>query len=333
MAHGSAKAVYAAVIANSLVMVAKFFAFAVTGSPAMLSEGIHSVADVGNQSLLIVGLRKSSAPPTPEFPYGFHRDRFVWALISAAGIFFLGCGVTIYHGVSALLHPHPPHGAIGLSVGVLVFAAVVEGFPLYLAIRTVRRDAAGRPLWRYLTELDDPMAAAVLLEDSAAVLGVLLALVGILVAHLTGSPVFDAAASIAIGVLMGVMALVLAHRNRELLIGTSPADDATQRGAALLRDDPAVEQVRDVKAVVLGSDIVRFKAEVQFDGEEIARRALDDLDVEEAWEGLEGPDDLRDCLVSFGDQVVEELADTVDRLEAELAEEVPDVAYVDLETD
>ena len=333
MAQGSAKAVYAAIAANGFVMVAKFVAFALSGSPALLSEGIHSLADVGNQSLLAFGMRSSAAPATAQFPYGYQRDRFVWALVSAVGIFFLGCGVTVYHGVDSLLHPHPPTASLWLTAGVLVLSAVIEGASLLVAVREVRVQAAGRPLRQFLAETDDPLAASVLLEDVAAITGVLLALVGVLVTHLTGSPAFDALASIAIGLLLGGVAIILVRRNRELLLGTTPSPELVDRAMDVLRSDPTVERLLRVKAVVLGSDEVHFKAEVEFDGHEIARRCLADADLEARWAELAGPDDLRRALVEFGDQVIEALGDEVDRLEQRLGEAVPDMTHVDLEAD
>ena len=208
MAKGSKLAVGAAIAGNSVVMVGKFVAFWFTGSAAMLSEALHSVADVLNQILLMVGIVRSSAPPDRFFPFGYGAERYVWALMSAVGIFFLGCGVTIYHGINSLLHPHPLE-SLGWAVGALLIALVIEGYVLWVAIKAVRGQAQGKPFFRYLRQEADLSAVAVILEDTAACFGVLLALGGILLTRYTGQPYWDAVASIAIGLLLGAVAIWL----------------------------------------------------------------------------------------------------------------------------
>ena len=334
MAGGSEKAVYAAIGGNSVVMVAKFGAFLVSGSPGMLGEAIHSLADVGNQSLLALGIRKSALPPEEGFPYGFHRDRYIWALISAVGIFFLGCGVTVYHGVHSLLHPHVPDaGHIGLVLGVLLFSFVIEGGTLLVAFRHVTAARGDIPLLRFLRTTSDPMASAVLLEDGAAVLGVGLAFCGVVLTHLTGEPRFDAAFTVLIGLLLGAIAVALIQRNRALLIGERPRVETVDRIVEILKDQPEVEKLHEVKMVVLGSGALRLAADVDFDGRAIARTVLasDDLDaIRAAWET---PEQMQQWLEEFGEKIVEELGDAVDRIEAELVEKVPQLSHVDLEAE
>lgn len=332
MASGS-KAVYAALGANSVVTVAKMGGFFATGSPAMLSESIHSAADVMNQSLLVLGMKTSAGRPTPDFPYGLAKDRFIWAMISAVGVFFLGCGVTVYHGVSSLLHPHESAGSPVIALGVLLFALVVEGWSFLVAVREVQAQAAGRPLRQFLGEMDDPLAAAVLLEDGAAVTGVILAMIGIGVSHLTGSPVFDSLASILIGLMLGVVAILLVRRNRELLLGAAPAGDLTAKIEALLEADPIVENIADIKATVFGSGAVRVAAEVDFDSRLLAQRRVDAMDLDAAWETVDGPAEFGAALTNFGEDLLDSMGAEVDRLEADIRAAAPSVAHVDLETD
>ncbi len=335
MAGGSDKAVYIAIIANSLVMVAKFGAFAVTGSAAMLSEGIHSLADVGNQALLALGIKRSRKDPSPEHPYGYSRARFIWALISAVGIFFLGCGVTVYHGVSTLLHPHESFTPEQLPIlaGVLVFAFVIEGAALLLAIKAIKKEAGDVPLLKYVSESSDPMAAAVLLEDSVAVLGVVVAAICVGLTLAFDAPVWDAIGSIIIGLMLGLVAILLVNRNRELLLGEAPSPDLVHHLASIVAAQPEVDHVHDVKAVVLGSGKIRFKAEVDFDGREIARQKLATMDLVALHDTIDGPDALGRVLEDFGDEMVEAVGDAIDQIEEVAAAAVPDLAHVDLEAD
>ncbi len=337
MAGGSEKAVYVAILGNSLVMLAKFGAFAVTGSAAMLSEGIHSLADVGNQALLALGIRQSEAPPSAEYPYGRRRERFIWALISAVGIFFLGCGVTVYHGVNSLLHPHFDQAEfqsqLWILLGVLAFSFVIEGGTLLVAISAVNKQRDGKNLFRWFQDSSDPMSAAVLLEDGAAVTGVLIASVCVGLTLWTGNPVWDSVASIIIGLMLGGIAILLVQRNRELLVGEAPDPELVKAIAEVIAQDPAVESLHDVKAVVVGSNAIRFKAEIDFDGRVIARGVADQRNLAVELGELHDALALQEYLESFGEQVIDALGDAVDRIEERAAQVAPEVVHMDLEAD
>ena len=335
MAGNSEKAVYTALVANSLVTLCKLGAFLATGSAAMLSEAIHSFADVSNQSLLALGIKKSEAEPTPEFPYGFSRERFIWALISAVGLFFLGCGVTVYHGVSTLMHPPVDEGHMSPVIlgGVLLFAFLIEGWALHVALRAVNEQRGDTPLLQHLRESTDPMTSAVLLEDGVAVAGVVVAALCIGLSIQLDSHIPDALGSIVIGLMMGVMAVVLVRRNRELLLGEAPRAEMVAAISDLIAAQPEVEGVHDVKAVVLGGGQIHFKAEIDFDAREIARQEVSKLDLTDAVNRASDTDALSDLLTEFGAAVVESLGDTVDRIEAEASRAVPELAHMDLEAD
>ena len=212
MASGSAFAVYAAIGANSVITVTKLTAFAFTGSGAMLSEGIHSFADVCNQTLLALGIHKAKKEPDHTHPYGYGRDSFIWAMISAVGIFFLGCGFTLYHGVHSLLHPEGVEIThIGVAGGVLLFSFLLESWTLWVAYKAVKESAEATSMTfsEYLKEGPDPMAVAVLLEDAAAVFGVCVASLCIGLFVLTGNPIWDAVGSLLISALLGTVAIFL----------------------------------------------------------------------------------------------------------------------------
>ena len=225
------KAVLVAVSVNAVITVAKYIGWAITLSPSLLAEAIHSTADVGNQFLLWIGIKVSAREPDEEHPYGWGPARYLWNLKSAMGIFFLGCGVTLYHGVhhallllkgAEHLHEQDPHH---VGIWILVGAAVLEGYSLLVALRGIRK-AKGEQGWlEYMSHGDDPTSVGVLLEDSTAVLGVSIALAGLGLSTALHSPVPDVAATILIGILLGWVAYFLARANGRLLIrksGTEP---------------------------------------------------------------------------------------------------------------
>jgi len=334
MASGSKVAVYSALGANSVVMVAKFGAFAATGSGSMLSEGIHSLADVGNQALLAFGISSAQRAPDETHPYGYGREEFIWAMISAVGIFFLGCGVTAMHGIDQLLHPHPVED-LTIALGVLAFAFVIEGLTLLVAVRAVRGAAqhANMRFFEYMVKGTDPMGVAVVLEDGAAVLGVTVAAIALGLAQATGNPLFDALGTLSISLLMGLLALFLVRKNRALLLGQAIQPARQDKIVDLLENDPVVGEVEDVKATVTGSGALRFKAEIDFDGQEITRRYLAGHDLAQMRAGIGDDRTFETFLIDFGDHVIDQLAKEVDRLEAEIVAAAPMTKHVDLEAD
>lgn len=334
MAGGSTRAVYSAIIANTLVGIMKFTAFAFTGSGAMLSEGIHSVADVSNQILLAIGIARSERAPDEDHPYGYGREKFIFAMISAVGIFWFGCGVTAYHGVTSLMHPHPVED-LSLAVWVLIVSALIEAVTLWMAWVSVRDGArdAKMSVRDFMLKGSDPMGVAVLLEDGAAVLGIFLALGGVGMSILTGDPIWDAITTLSIAVLLGCVAIFLVLRNRQILLGQSMSPEKTQSVLRVLTQDPIVESVNAVKTTVMGSDVSRFVAEIEFDGEVMAARFLEQYDLPEIHPTLKDVDELRSFLIKYSDHLIDTIGDEVDRLEAEIHQAAPGVRYVDIEAD
>lgn len=333
---GSRFAVYAAITGNSLVMCAKFVGFVFTGSGAMLSEAIHSLADVGNQALLAIGLQRSTRPPDETYPFGYGREAFVWSLMSAVGIFFLGCGVSIAHGVHTLTAGQA-HGiaSSGLGIGILVFSLVVEGSTLGAAVKGLRDSAKERGVgfWENVRTTDDPFGIAVLLEDSAAVLGVSVALASILLAGWTHDPRWDAYGTIVIGVLLGFVATFLIAKNRVLLLGRAIRPEDRDALTALLESDPAIERVVLQRATVAGVDDYRISAEIDFDGAWIAERYLDGRNLESVLAELDSPEALRAFLKQYGEAVLTQAGKEVDRIESRIREELPRARNIALEPD
>jgi len=322
-------AVVAAIVGNTVVAVAKFIAFFITGSGSILSEAIHSVADVLNQVLLYLGIVRSNRAADDDYQYGYGRERFVWSLMSAVGIFFLGCGVSVYHGIDSLLHPHAVT-SINWAVGVLIFALVVEGIILAIAAKALYALKGDLPYLVYLRTKADPPAVAVLLEDLAACVGVLIALGCILLAQWTGQLWWDAVGSILIGVLLGFVALWLIARNRELLIGRAmPLEDkATLR--KVLEGQAAIDEVLNMKSEVIDTETYDLLLGVRFDGAYLARKHASMMT--EHWKaGFQDYDDLAAYTIEYTDRLLETLGKEIDEIEADIRNAIPQIKHIDIE--
>ncbi|MBX3155391.1 MAG: cation diffusion facilitator family transporter [Deltaproteobacteria bacterium] len=258
-----------ALVGNGFVTAIKFVGFLLSGSGAMLSEAIHSAADTGNQGLLLLGLVRARRAPDDKFPYGYGGERFVFGMLSASGIFFVGCTVTVLHGISGLLDPHAPR--LGFATfAILAISFVIEGSVLLVAVRSIWRARGTTPLFRYVRESADPATVAILLEDGAAVLGLILAALGILMTYLTGNPVWDSIASIVVGVILGVVAIDLVAQNRALLLGKAVPEGTEDRFVQIIERRPSVGAVGGVKATQLTPEEYRFKAQITLDNEYLA---------------------------------------------------------------
>ncbi|MCR9202055.1 MAG: cation diffusion facilitator family transporter [Planctomycetaceae bacterium] len=331
-AESSKGAVIAAIVGNALVMVAKFVAFFATGSGAMFSEAVHTFADVLNQILLLVGIKRSSTEANDDFAYGYGAERYVWALISAVGIFFLGCGVTVYHGIHSLLHkPEAAMNHYGWAVSVLIISFLIEFYVLYLAVRSAKAAAHGQPLLPFLRKEADPAVVAVILEDSAACLGVLIALAAIFLTQITGQYWWDAVGSILIGVLLGAIAFWLIHRNRSILIGESVPPHIRQQLLTILNQNPAVEEVVDLRTRILDTSTYRIKADIHFDGSALALQKRHELRDE--YDRIENYEQFEAFAIRFADEIVDLLADEIDKIEKNIRKEIPQAEHMDLEAD
>lgn len=330
MASGSKKAVGAAIAGNGFVSLIKLGAFFVTGSGAMLSEAIHSIADTMNQVLLMIGIVRSTKDADADYGYGYMAERYIWALISAVGIFFLGCGVTIYHGISSLLHPHAIE-APGIALGVLTVAGIIEGGVLWVAYKSVKEAAGDMDFIRYARHFADPSAVAVLLEDAAACIGVVIAMISIGLSHWTGNPAWDAIGSIAIGLLLGALAIWLVKRNHQLLAGPSIPADERAAIHKVLEESPIIEEITDFKTRVLGTEDYRVKANVVFEGD-VMSQALDPH-LQDAWKKIDTYEQFKEFAHTYADQVTDLLGDRIDQLEREIVAVCPKVKHIDIEAD
>jgi cation diffusion facilitator family transporter len=259
----SAVVVYAALAANVTIAATKFVVAAITGSSAMLSEGIHSTVDTGNQILLLIGLRRSRRPPDEAHPYGHGKEVFFWGLIVAVALFGIGGGMSFYEGVTHLRHPHPV-GRGPWTYVVLGVSFVCEGTSLTVAVREFRRERRGRPFWEALRASKDPSIYTTLAEDSAAIAGLLVALAGIGLGQYLHNPYLDGAASVVIGVILAVTALLLARESRGLLIGESAAREVVEGIRSAVTADRAVVRVREMLTMQLGPEGVLVNLGVEF---------------------------------------------------------------------
>ncbi len=333
MAVSNRGAVYLALVGNSFLTVIKFVAFLISGSGAMLSEAIHSLADSGNQGLLYVGIRTSERPADKMFHYGYGADRFLFALLAAVGIFILGCGVTVYHGIMGLVHPPDLH-LEWITFTVLGISFVVDGGVLLAAVRAVHASNGDQPFWKFIRSTSDPTVLAVLFEDLIACLGVMVATAGILVSYYTGSPVFDAVSSIIIGLLMGMMAIWLAYRNRQLILGPAIPKEIEDAVIDYLKRQPSVTSVSDIKTQVVAADRFRLKAEIDYDGRHLSVEHTGWVRDQLSQLGDDADDaTIEKFVADFGERMLDSLGKEVDRIEREIAKEFPQLRHLDLESD
>jgi len=262
----SKTAVYAAIAGNAVIAASKFVAAAVTGSSAMLSEGIHSVVDTGNGALLLLGLRRSRLPADDLHPFGHGKELYFWSLIVAVLIFGVGGGVSAYEGVLHLRHPQPIEHPVW-SYGVLAIAAVFEGASFAFALRAFRRVQGERGVWEAIHRSNDPSTFTVLFEDAAALLGILAAFVGVYVGHRYRAPWADGVASLTIGMLLASVAVVLAYESKELLVGEGADPELVARIRRLVLEDPAVREVSRILTMHLGPHTLLVAMDVRFDTE------------------------------------------------------------------
>ncbi len=273
-------AVYAAAGANFIIAITKFVAAGVTGSSAMLSEGVHSVVDTGNQLLILLGIRRSNKPADDRHPFGYGKELYFWSLIVAMLLFGIGGGISFYEGVRHLRHPSEM-GDPTWNYVVLAIAVVVEFFAWWVALRALLATRGERSVWRALRESKDPAVFIVLGEDTAAMLGLVVAFLGVFLGHQLDMPILDGVASLVIGVILALVAVFLAYESKGLLLGESADVGVVEGVRALAERDPAVERAGRPLTMHLGPRQILLNLDVQFRPELSAAevtRAVDRLE-------------------------------------------------------
>jgi cation diffusion facilitator family transporter len=283
--HAARRTVLVALAANASIAVAKLIAGLISGSSAMLAEAAHSVADTINQIFLLYSLAIGDREADAEHPFGYGKERFFWSFLAAVGIFVAGAGFSLYEGLKRIFGPETESGPYGIAYAVLAFAALAEGASLARAWRQTRHraDESRQTHARYLRASRDPTTKTVLFEDSAAVIGVVVAFAGVALHQATGNQLFDGLASVAIGVLLAGVAVALGRDTKALLIGEAATEEERAAIAEIIEAHPAVDRLLELLTMALAPDRLLVAARIDLaDGlsaDEI-ERASSELDRE-----------------------------------------------------
>lgn len=263
MAAGSKRVIYAALVGNGLIAITKFAAAFYTGSSAMLSEGIHSLVDTGNQGLLLHGMRRAARPADEKHPFGYGPELYFWAFVVAIMIFAVGAGVSLYEGIQKIMHPHPITNPM-INYVVLGLAMIFEGFAWWVAYKEFNLRRGKRGLVEAVIKSKDPTVFTVLFEDTAAMLGLIVAAIGIALAQVTGQAWLDGAASVVIGLILAATAVVLAIETKGLLIGES-AETALVTGVSeIIMSRSSVREINELRSVHYGPTDVLMAISLDF---------------------------------------------------------------------
>lgn len=288
----------AALLANLGIAVGKLFGFAITGSASMLAESIHSVADSGNQGLLLLGGKRARRAADLEHPFGYGRERYFWAFVVALVLFSLGGAFALYEGVSKIRHPHEVESP-GVAIGILGLAILLEGYSFRTAVREADQVRGDAGWWQFIRRSKNPELPVVLLEDLGALIGLVLATGAVILTLVTDDSVWDGLGTVSIGVLLTILAIVLAVEMKSLLIGES-AEGATEDAIrTAMEAQPTVDRVIHLRTQHLGPEELLVGAKVSF----------------------------------LGDLSVPELAEAVDRVEAAVRAAVPATGIMYIEPD
>jgi len=282
MNEGSRKAIIAAFFANLGIAVSKFVGFLLTGSAGLAAEAVHSFADTGNQGLLMLGAKRSVKARDEEHPFGHERERYFWAFIVALVLFSMGGLFALYEGIHKFRNPHETDN-MGIAIGILIVAILLESYSLRTAAKeTAHVKPANQSYWQFIRTAKQPELPTVLLEDVAAETGLFLALAGVLLAHYTHEPRWDAVGSISIGVLLVIVAFILGAEMKGLLLGETALPETRVALAKALRDHHHVQQVVYLHTEHLGPDALLVAAKAIFDPQLSAgdvSRSIDEVEA------------------------------------------------------
>ncbi|MGW2650922.1 cation diffusion facilitator family transporter [Streptomyces sp. NPDC001393] len=280
-ASGGTKAIVAALGANLAIAASKFVAFAFSGSSSMLAEGVHSLADSGNQFLLLIGGKKAQREATPQHPFGYGRERFIYAFLVSIILFSVGGMFAIYEGYEKISHPHAVEHWYW-PVGVLVFAVIAEGFSFRTAIKE-SSELRGNLSWaQFIRRAKAPELPVVLLEDFGALIGLVLALLGVGLAVLTGDGVWDGIGTVCIGVLLVLIALVLAAETKSLLLGEAAGLDVIKKIEEATVDGDTVTGVIHMRTLHLGPEELLVAAKIAVQHDDTAAEVANAINAAEA---------------------------------------------------
>ena len=282
MASGPKVVVYAALFGNGLIALSKFAVASITGSSAMFSEAIHSVVDCGNQGLMLLGLKRASRPADAQHPFGYGMELYFWTFIVAILIFAVGSGISIYEGIGRILHPEPIKSP-EWSYAVLTLAMIIEGIAWVIAYKEFEKTRGNQGYYAAIRKSKDPTVFTILFEDSAAMLGLVIALGGIWGAQTFNLPMLDGAASIGIGIVLALVAILLAVESKGLLLGESASPEVVRQIKQIISADPRITGVNEVLTMHLGPQDILLAVSADFDDgltADLVERAISDFESE-----------------------------------------------------
>jgi cation diffusion facilitator family transporter len=262
--NSATRVVLAAFAGNLAIAATKFVAAALSGSSAMLSEGIHSLVDTTNELLLLYGMKRAARPADAERPFGYGRELYFWSFVVSLLVLALGAGVSLYEGFTHLRHPHPIERPL-INYGVLIVSAGFEGASWWIALKAFRKTKGDQSYFQAFRQSKDPTTFTVLFEDSAALLGLFIALLGVAGSHLLQDPRYDAWASIGIGMVLAVTSLLLARETKDLLIGEPAPADVRKAILEMAEADAAIRKANGVLTVQLGPNNIVAALSIEFE--------------------------------------------------------------------
>lgn len=322
--------VLAAVIGNTIIAIIKLLWFLSSWSWSLFSEAIHSMADSANQALLMIGVKRSTKKATDDFSYGYNKERFFRALISACGIFFIWAGITTYHGIMMLMEPGEIHISQRTFI-ILAISFVIESITLTIAINEIKKSTTHRKR-KLILEHGDPITLAVVYEDTIAVTGILIATTGLWLSYITKNPLWDAITSIIIWMLLWCMAIILINKNRKLLLGQSIPAEIRERIIEILEQDDIIEKVIDFKSTMLDTDTYRIKCEIECNGTGLLKIInRNNFLKNEYKEVKESYSDFLEFCIDYTRRVPRVIGTKIDAIEKKIKDEFPQVKHIDIE--
>jgi zinc transporter 9 len=323
------KSVIYAFSGNLFITFLKFIGFAISSSPSLFGEAMHSLADTCNQGLLWLGVKRSKKKADANHAYGYGAERFFWAVVSACGIFFLGAGVTIYHALESLAHPE--NSSVNYFIYlILLVSFIIESFTLWKAYEEIFVDK--EESFKENLEHADPISIAVFYEDMVAVIGILVATSSIILSKITGNYVFDAVGSIVIGGLLALVAGILLNTNRKYLLGKTIPKAMEQEIIEFIESDKHIDKVLDFKSEILDMNRYHIKCEIEFNGYALVDEIFKSEDMEENFENLQGDyEEFKKFVIYQTNQTPRLVGRVIDNLEKSIRKTFPKVIHIDLE--
>ena len=277
-ATGGTRTIVTALIANFTISIAKFFGFVITSSSAMLAEAVHSLADTSNQALLLLGKKRSKKLPSAQRPFGFGRERFFWAFVVSLVLFSLGSMYAVYEGIEKIRHPHEIE-SLWWALAILLFAMVMEAYAFQTAVKESRFYKGDHSWKSFIRRSRIPELPVVLLEDFGALMGLVFAFVCVLIADITGNAVWDGIGTLSIGILLGLIAIILAIETKSLLIGEGALPEQIVRIENAITNSPEVLSLIDMRTEYLGPETLLVAAKIEFSGETSPSDISGDVDT------------------------------------------------------